>query len=80
MCSAAGCARREFPEDRAYNECFRKELGPAWAQTRAAEIPDHVYTAAIRRCDHLDPFHTTGMRAEERAAAPRDRDGNLLPR
>jgi hypothetical protein len=70
---------RERPEDRAYNECFRTALGPDWAQEPNSKIPSEVYSRAIRACDHLDPFYTTGMTPKERARAPRDKDGNTKP-
>ncbi|MGK7311238.1 MAG: hypothetical protein ACN0LA_03280 [Candidatus Longimicrobiales bacterium M2_2A_002] len=50
------------PEDRAYNDCMRRNLGH-WADDHSVhEIPDSIYVEAIGACDHLDPSRgeTTG--------------------
>lgn len=78
---AAGCARREFPEDRAYNECFRKELGPAWAQTWAAGIPDQrVYRGhpQVRPPGPLPYDRHAGRGARSRSAGPRREPASAL--
>ena len=52
----AACRPEPSPQSQAYSDCMRNSMGD-WADQKISDIPDAVYSRAIRRCDHLDPHY-----------------------